>query len=102
MTRWQSDERCIAEDNVRENEGMVKLVRHITLKQPDDSSKMAKNSEASSYDLHDVWNERKTAVKLEAYVAYFVSWLKKVSALGLECCPNPSAAEEMKSRSVQF
>ena len=66
LTLWQSDERCIAVVDVRENERLNKLARDITWQRPDDRSKLAKNSEASSYDLRDVRNKRKTAVKLQA------------------------------------
>ena len=66
LTLWQSDERCIAVVDVRENEGLDELTRDITWKRPDDRSKLAKNSEASSYDLRDVRNKRKTAVELQA------------------------------------
>ena len=66
LTLWQSDERCIVVVDMRENERLDKLARDITWKRPDDRSKLAKNSEASSYDFRDVRNERKTAVELEA------------------------------------
>jgi len=66
LTLWQSDERCIAIVDVRENERLNKLARDITWQRPDDRSKLAKNSEASSYDLRDVRNKRKTAVELQA------------------------------------
>ena len=80
LTLGQSDERCIAVVDVRENEGLDELTRDITWERPDDRSKLAKNSEASSYDLCDVRSERKTAVKLESEVPYFVGWLNQVSA----------------------
>jgi hypothetical protein len=66
LTLWQSDERCIAVVDVRENERLNKLAQDIVWQRPDDRSKLAKNSEASSYDLRDVRNKRKTAVELQA------------------------------------